>query len=97
MEVGGRRLGFPDNDLIDIVLRDIGLEYIHKRAIRIQTYYLRQIRGLYKGLDTSVQQFVERLNDVNRYLLYFLEEQPKQLDQGEILEILDQANARDLE
>jgi hypothetical protein len=40
-----------------------------------------------------VQQFVERLNDLNRYLLYFPEENPKQLDQDEIIEILDQAKA----
>jgi hypothetical protein len=38
----------------------------------------------------SVQQFVERLNDLNRYLSYFPEENPKQLDQDEIL---DQAKA----
>jgi hypothetical protein len=39
------------------------------------------------GLDTSVQQFVEkqRLNDLNRYVLYFPEENPKQLDQDEII------------
>jgi hypothetical protein len=43
------------------------------------------------GLNTSVQQFVERLNDLNRYLLYFPEENPKQSDQDEIMEILDQA------
>jgi hypothetical protein len=46
------------------------------------------------GLNTSVQQFVERLNDFKRYLLYFPEENPKQLDQDEIIEILDQAKAR---
>jgi hypothetical protein len=45
------------------------------------------------GLYTSVQQFVERLNDLNRYLLYFPEENPKQLDQDEIIEILDQSKA----
>jgi hypothetical protein len=45
------------------------------------------------GLNTSVQQFVERLNDLNRYQLYFPEEYPKQLDQDEIIEILDQAKA----
>jgi hypothetical protein len=33
------------------------------------------------------------LNDLNRYLLYFPEENPKQLDQDEIIEILDQAKA----
>jgi hypothetical protein len=79
------------------VLRDIGLEYIPKRAIRVQKYFMRQPRGLYMGLNTSVQQFVERLNDLNRYLLYFSEETPKQLDQDEIIEILDQAKAKDPE
>jgi hypothetical protein len=43
------------------------------------------------GLSTSVQQFVERLNGLNQNLLYFPEENPKQLDQDEIIEILDQA------
>jgi hypothetical protein len=28
----------PDNELIELVLRDIGLEYIPKRAIRVQKY-----------------------------------------------------------
>jgi 6-pyruvoyl-tetrahydropterin synthase len=46
------------------------------------------------GLNMSVQQFVERLDDLNRYLLYYLEEIPKQLDQDEIIDILDQAKAR---
>jgi hypothetical protein len=32
------------------------------------------------GLNTSVQKFVERLNDLNRYLLYFPKGNPKQLD-----------------
>jgi hypothetical protein len=67
------------------VLSDVGSEYIPKRAIHVQKYYMR--RGLYMGLNTSVQQFVERLNDLNRYLLYFPEENPKQLDQDEIIEI----------
>jgi hypothetical protein len=49
------------------------------------------------GLNTSVQQFVERLNDLNRYLLYFPEENSKQLDQDEIIEILDQVKAVDPE
>jgi hypothetical protein len=83
----------PDNELIGLVLRDIGLAYIPKRAIRVQKYYIRQPRGLYMGLNTSVKQFVERLNDLNRYLLYFPEENPKQLDQNEIIKILDQAKA----
>jgi hypothetical protein len=51
------------------------------------------------GINTSVQQFVERqiLNDLNRYLLHFPEENPKQLDQDEVIEILDQAKAMDPE
>jgi hypothetical protein len=75
----------PDNELIELVLRDAGLEYIPKRAICVQKYYMR--RFSYMGLNISVQQFVERLNDLNRYLLYFPEENPKQLDQDEIIEI----------
>jgi hypothetical protein len=54
-------------------------------------------RGLYLGLNTSVQQFVEWLKELNRYLLHFTEENPKQLDQDEIIEILDQAKAVDPE
>jgi hypothetical protein len=73
------------------VLRDIGLEYIPKRTIRLQKYYMKL--GLYMGLNTSDQKFVERLNDLNRYLLYFPEEYPKQFDQDEIIEILDQDKA----
>jgi hypothetical protein len=33
------------------------------------------------------------LNELNHYLLYFSKENPKQLDQDEIIEILDQAKA----
>jgi hypothetical protein len=83
----------PDNDPIELVIRDVGLEYIPKRAIRVQKYYMRQPRFLYMGLNTYIQQFVDRLNDLNRYLLYFPEENPKQLDQDEIIENLDQAKA----
>jgi hypothetical protein len=56
-----------------------------------------QPSGLHMGLHTSIQQFLERLNDINRYLLYFPEENPKQLDQDEIIEMLDQAKARNPE
>jgi hypothetical protein len=49
------------------------------------------------SLNTSVQLFVERFNDLNHYLLYFPEETPKHLDQDEIIEILDQAKAWDPE
>jgi hypothetical protein len=79
----------PDNELIELFLRDVGLEYIPKQAIRVQKYYMRQPRGICMGLNPSIQQFLERLNDLNRYLLYFPEENPKQLDQDEIIEILD--------
>jgi hypothetical protein len=89
----------PHNYLIELVFRElhIGLEYIPKGAIRVQNYYMRQPRGLYMGLTTSVHQFVERMHDLNRYLLYFPEENPKQLDQDEIIEILYQSKALDPE
>jgi hypothetical protein len=48
----------PDNELIELVLRDVGLEHIPKCAIRVQKYYMRHSRGAYMGLNTSVQQFV---------------------------------------
>jgi hypothetical protein len=48
----------PDNELIELVFRDVGLEYIPRRAIHMQKYYMR--RGLYMGLNTSVEQFVEK-------------------------------------
>jgi hypothetical protein len=50
-------------------------------------------QGLYMGFNSSVQRFVEMLNDLNCYLLYFPGENLKQLDQDEIIEILDQAKA----
>jgi hypothetical protein len=31
----------PDNELIELILRDVGLEYIPKRFIRVQNYYMR--------------------------------------------------------
>jgi hypothetical protein len=64
----------PDNELIELVLRDVGLEHIPKHAICVQKYYMR--RGLYMVLNISIQQFVERLNDLNRYLFYFLKKTP---------------------
>jgi hypothetical protein len=82
----------PDNEIIELVLRDVRLEYIPKRVICVQKYYMR--RGLYIGLNTLVQQFLERLNDLNCYLFYHPEENLKQLDLDEIIEILDQAKAR---
>jgi hypothetical protein len=44
-------------------------------------------------LDSSVQQFVEILNGLNSYLLYFSVEFHKQFEQHQIIEILDQAKA----
>jgi hypothetical protein len=87
----------PDNELIELALRDVGLEYIPKRTIWIQKYYMRQPSGLYMVLNTFVKKIVERLNDLNRYLLYFPEENPMQLDQDEIIKNIDQAKARDPE
>jgi hypothetical protein len=31
----------PDNELIELVLRDVGLEYITKHTICVQQYYMR--------------------------------------------------------
>jgi hypothetical protein len=36
--------------------------------------------------NTYFQEYVERLNDLNRYLLFVPEEHHKQLDQDEIIE-----------
>jgi hypothetical protein len=49
----------PDNELIELVIRYVCLEYIPKCTIHVQKYDMRW--GLYMGLNTSVQQFVERL------------------------------------
>jgi hypothetical protein len=81
----------PDHELLELVMRGLGLDYISRRAIRVQKYYMR--RCLFMGPTTTVQQFVERLNDLNRYLLYFPDKHPSQLKQDEIIEILDQAKA----
>ena len=43
------------------------------------------------GPNTTVQQFVERLNEINCYLQFFPEECPIPLTQDDIIEILDQA------
>jgi hypothetical protein len=46
----------PDNELIELALRDLGFEYIPKHAISVQKYYIRQPMDLYMGLNTSIQQ-----------------------------------------
>jgi hypothetical protein len=52
LEAEGSEL--PENELTELVLRDVGLEYIPKRAIRVQKYYMR--RGLYMSLKTPIQK-----------------------------------------
>jgi hypothetical protein len=44
------------------------------------------------NLNISAQQFLEKLNDLNSYLL-FPEEHSKQFDQDKTIEILDQSKA----
>jgi hypothetical protein len=34
--------GVPDNELIELVLRDVGLEYIPKGTINVQKYCMRR-------------------------------------------------------
>jgi hypothetical protein len=68
-----------DNELLELVLRDIGLEYISNSALRVQMYFMRQPRGLYMDLNTSVQQFVEILNDLNHYLFIFQKLKPQEI------------------
>jgi hypothetical protein len=41
----------PDNELIELVLRDVGLEYIPKRAISMQKCYMSQPRGFIYGSE----------------------------------------------
>jgi hypothetical protein len=61
-------------------------------AIHVKNYYMIQSTGLYMGLNTNVKRIKEGLNDLLKYHLYFPVEDPKQLDQDEIIENLDQAN-----
>jgi hypothetical protein len=76
------------------VIRDVDLEYISNRAMHVQKYDMRQPRCLYMAINISIQKFVESLNELNCYLLYFPEEEnPKKLDQDEIIEVLDQSKA----
>jgi hypothetical protein len=53
---------------LELVNRDIGLDCISRHAIRVQKYYMG--RCIFMGPNnTTVQQFVERLNELNPYLL----------------------------
>jgi hypothetical protein len=47
----------PDNELIELVLRDVGLEYIPKRAICVQKYNMRQSMWFIYGINMSVRKF----------------------------------------
>jgi hypothetical protein len=40
----------PDNELIELVVRDVDSEYIPKHAKHVQKYYMRKQRGLYMVL-----------------------------------------------
>jgi hypothetical protein len=42
----------PDNEVMELLLGDVDLEHIPKRAICIQKYYIRQTRCLYMVLNT---------------------------------------------
>jgi hypothetical protein len=90
-QVCAEDIELPDHELLELVIRYLGLDYISRRAIRVQKYYMR--RCLFVCPMTTVQQFVGRLNDLNRYLLYFPKERPSQLKKDEIIEILNQAKA----
>jgi hypothetical protein len=90
----------PD-DFIQLALRKLylGLEYIPKLSINVKKYDLRQPRALYMGLNKYVQQLVKtmKVNNLNRYFLYFPKEHSKPLDQDEIIKIMNQAKSWDPE
>jgi hypothetical protein len=54
---GGEDIETTDQELLDLVIRDLGLDYIYRRAIRVQKYYMR--RCVFMGPNIMVQQFVE--------------------------------------
>jgi hypothetical protein len=56
---------------------------------------MRQLMGKHTSLNNSVNQYIERLNDLNHYLLCFSEGHTTQLNQDNIIEILDKAKAMD--
>jgi hypothetical protein len=63
----GEDIETTDQELLELVIRGVGLDYISRRAIRLQKHYMR--RCLFMGPNTTVQQFVERLNELNRFSL----------------------------
>jgi hypothetical protein len=64
-QCGGEDLEVFDHDLLEVVIRDVGLEYISRHAITVQKYYMR--RCLFMGPDGSVKM----LNDLFIYKQYF--------------------------
>jgi hypothetical protein len=36
-------LEIPDNELIELMLRDVGLEYIPKLTVCVQKYFMRRV------------------------------------------------------
>jgi hypothetical protein len=48
-KLGAEDSDVPDNELIELVLRDVDLEYIPKRFIRVQKYCMRQPTGFIYG------------------------------------------------
>jgi hypothetical protein len=59
------------------------------------TKVLYEAGFIYMGLNMSIEKFISRMNKFSRYLLYFPEENPRHLDQTEIIEILDQVKSVD--
>jgi hypothetical protein len=39
---GGKAIDTKDQELLELVIRDVGLDYISRRAIRVQKYYMRR-------------------------------------------------------
>jgi hypothetical protein len=76
-----------ENILIELVIRDIGLGFIPKRGIRVINYYMKQYEDLHVYPKIHRKMW---LDDLIRYLQFFHEEYPKQLDQDTIIETLGQ-------
>jgi hypothetical protein len=41
-QCGGEDVETSDHKLLELVVRDLGLDYISRRAIRLQKYYIRR-------------------------------------------------------
>jgi len=71
---GTEEEGVSDHEVLELVIRDLGLDYISRRAIRVQKYYMR--RCLFMGPNTTVQQFIERLNELTAIYCSFRRKTP---------------------